>query len=236
MDETVLEILKENYPKRAMELTEGYGLVNIIYEDLINDLINDTQMLQENKLYDEVIELINMQKNINNLIEKNIEIIEALEVNSDIDMTEDEEIDNKAFETPDYEEYAVNSRTPHNLYENFKHKRPHAFELNDKYVEVSTWRDMLIKTAEYLHKQDPKIFESFVTDKSMNGKKRANFTKNRNVLRKSERVNGTKIYMETNKSSTSIKQLIMKMLKKYGISISSFTIYLRADYTELHKN
>jgi uncharacterized protein YeeX (DUF496 family) len=42
------------------------------------------------------------------------------------------------------------------------------------------------------------------------------------------------IYVETNMSSNSIRNIIIKMLKEYNIKISDFKLYFRADYTNMN--
>jgi ribose 5-phosphate isomerase RpiB len=44
-----------------------------------------------------------------------------------------------------------------------------------------------------------------------------------------------KIYVETNQSANSLRNLIVKMLKEFNLKISDYKIYFRADYTELNK-
>ena len=44
-----------------------------------------------------------------------------------------------------------------------------------------------------------------------------------------------KIFVETNISSNGIRNLISKLLKQYGFKTNEFKVYLRADYSELHK-
>lgn len=61
------------------------------------------------------------------------------------------------------------------------------------------------------------------------------FRKNKGDLRKPKLV-GNKIYVETNISSNGIRNLLLKLLKKYGYKTNEFKVYLRADYTELHTN
>lgn len=46
---------------------------------------------------------------------------------------------------------------------------------------------------------------------------------------------GGGIYIETNMSANSIRNLILKLLKEFSIPTNSFNVYLKADYTSLNK-
>lgn len=54
-------------------------------------------------------------------------------------------------------------------------------------------------------------------------------------MRKAELIQGTDIYVTTNLSANNIRNIIQKMLRKYGIPLSEYKIYLKADYTALHE-
>lgn len=69
----------------------------------------------------------------------------------------------------------------------------------------------------------------------MNGKKRNYFSLTGNNIRVPKKLQSVDIYVETNLSANSIKQIIIKMLKKYQVKLTEFIVYYRADYTELSK-
>ena len=82
--------------------------------------------------------------------------------------------------------------------------------------------------------KDCVIFELFLNDKSMNGKKLKYFSKDENELRSPRRIGNTDIFVMTNMSANQIRTLISSMLRKYKINLSECKIYLRADYSSLH--
>lgn len=53
-------------------------------------------------------------------------------------------------------------------------------------------------------------------------------------MRSVQLIKGADIYITTNLSANSIRNLIIKCLKKYNMKISDFKIYFRADYSDLH--
>lgn len=53
-------------------------------------------------------------------------------------------------------------------------------------------------------------------------------------MRKPVKLKNHDIYIETNMSANSIRNLLVKLLKRYEIKITDYQIFLRADYTDLH--
>lgn len=135
---------------------------------------------------------------------------------------------------PNYEDYYVDTDIPHSLYENLAHKRPFAFQLNQNKYEVKTWIEVLVKTSEFLISNNAEIFAQFEKDPKMNGKKSKYFSKDTVGLRKPVKLNGIELFMETNMSANSIRNLIVKMLQRYNYKSADFTLYFRADYSSLH--
>ena len=139
-------------------------------------------------------------------------------------------------EIPDYNQYTVDKNIEYSLYENFTHKRPYAFKLlDDRLIRVKTWQEMLIKVCENLMKVDNEKIIRFEELEHMNGKKKKYFSSKPKGMRNPKRV-ANKIYVETNQSANSIRNLLIKILKEYGLKTGDLKIYLRADYTEINKD
>lgn len=246
MKNNTINFIRENNEKRTIELNECFKLTNKVLENTLKDLILNAQKLQKARDYGSVIESIKIQEDINDLIEFNTNIINELkfetqseeqienenseysEENNEVDSDNNDDIS-------DYDEYSVDINEPHSLYEDFRHKRPYAFEMNGKMTKISTWREMLISTCNLLYKLNPKIFKSFVSDKSMSWGNTYNFAKDKSLLREATLVKGSRVYIETNKDSIAVRQLVIKMLKKYELDISEYKVYLRADYSSKHQ-
>lgn len=136
---------------------------------------------------------------------------------------------------PNYDEFLVDSTVSHTLTEDYTHKRPAAFSLKGKNAEATEWKHIFVKTCQELVDIDREVFENFIFDKTIQGKKVSYFSKNSSSVRKAESVQGTDIYVTTNLSANQIRNIIQKMLLKYRIPQSDYKIYLRADYTPLHE-
>ena len=98
-------------------------------------------------------------------------------------------------------------------------------------------RDLLVKVCEVLAQRDLKKFEGFIDDVTMKGTKRAYFGKKsvyESGFYKNMKVPGTKVYVWTNMNCNQMRNVMKKMLKKYGIDFNELKIYLKADYKDLH--
>ncbi len=92
---------------------------------------------------------------------------------------------------------------------------------------------MLIKVCENLIEVDEEKIIGFEDLKHMNGKKKY-FSVKPKGMRNPKRV-ANKIYVETNQSANSIRNILIKILKECGFKTGDLKIYLRADYTEINK-
>lgn len=90
----------------------------------------------------------------------------------------------------------------------------------------------MLKSVKYSAEKDPVKFKTFVNDKSMQGKKVSYFCNNQKGIREPRHVKGTDIYLMTNMNANRIRNIIVKMLRRYDVKINDFKIYLRADYTQ----
>ncbi|MFA6815009.1 MAG: hypothetical protein WCQ87_03815 [Parabacteroides sp.] len=238
----VLDKLKEEFPDKAIDISECLELLREIINDSIEAIGDRINTAVTNRNFDGVTQYSDMAEEINRYEKKIEEFIDMLEVER-IDMLEveridvpgetEEEVEKKTI--PNYAEYVVDSRVEHTLYENFTHKRPAAFKINDhKLIEVKTWQDVLVKTSEILMSIDGKKFISFENSSEMNGKKKKYFSRKSSDLRKAGNIDG-KIFIEMNQSGNAIRNLIVKMLKKYGFKINGYKVYFRADYSNINE-
>ncbi len=226
--------LKENLPDKAIDISESL--------ELLKETINDTMEVIAAKVNEAIlVRDLEKMKQYSGLVEqghdyevKIEEIIKILDV-EELDVKEEvnENVDNKVI--PNYDEYTVDNNVEHSLYENFTHIRPFGFKINNsRLIQGTTWQEVLIKTSEILFNKDRTKFFSFESNKNMNGKKNKYFCCKTEGIRKPELV-ANSIYIETNMSGNAIRNLIIKMLKQYGIKLSDYKVYFRADYSSLNK-
>lgn len=219
MNKKIISALK-NYDKSG-ELKSNLIATNNSLEKITKKLIAETQNLQKNKKYQEVIELIEAQKSLSQFIERNEEIIDEIE---------DSPITEATY--PLTEDFCIDPDKPFDLNQDFRFTKPYAFQINKDIVEVSSWREVLIETANYLNRLNPDIMQSFIEDKSMHWGDTFNFATDKNSLRNPALIENSNIYIETSKTSNAVRQLVKKMLDKYEIDFNNYNIFLRADASE----
>ena len=123
----------------------------------------------------------------------------------------------------------------HTLYEDFTHKRPIAFEINNKIYNVRDWKEMLLETCNIMAGINKNIIIDFPNNARKNGKKVTYFAyKESDIVRPPRKIQSLDLYVSINHSANSIRNIIMNILREYKISLSDFKVYLRADYSELH--
>ena len=235
MDFKIFEFLGQEAPNSIYDIRESLDLlmgsidsaIDLVGEKVSN-FYGDRNFKKVQELTENVEELNSIVKNLENIIIDLGNIID----NTSICKEEDKETDK---EIPNYKDYLVDTEVEHNLYEDLTYKRPCAFKIEEQKFEVKDFKGCLVETINYLAKKNPNIVRSFVNDPKMNGKKVIYFSnKKLPTMRSPREVKGANIYIETNLSANGIRNLLIKVLKKYNIKLSDYKIYFKADYSDLH--
>ena len=233
----VLQILKTEFPNKAIDLSESLELIKEVLNDTmnaINQKSNDAFVKRDftsRRQYDDMAIFIHeYEQQIDQFVATiGVDAVDLLNDDEDTD----EEAERKKI--PNYADYIVDNNVEHTLYENFTHKRPFAFRINEKQiVEVKTWQEMLKKIVELLISLDSSKFLAFEHARGMNGKKNKYISVKSESMRKPQLILN-QVYIETNMSGNGIRNLILKMLKAYGFKATDYKVYFRADYTEINK-
>lgn len=238
LNNDLIKAICELYPNKAHDIGESISLMNIVLEELLNIINQDISKKLVIMNHEIATKLVELHKKVSDEFELNREICELIESSISVDLIDDlfvQTYEEEKRNIPNYGDYVVDQTVPHTLFEDFEHKKPIGFKLNDKIVEASNWANVLQLTCELLYNIDPKIFNSFIGDGNMNGKKRSYFSYSEDNIRKPKKLKCAQIYIEINLSANSIKQIIIKMLKKYKIRLTDYIVYFRADYTEIGK-
>ena len=224
-------IIKEFFPEKAVELSETLELLRDTMDDTRQDIKKLLDLLYDQGQHDEMIPHIQLAAAILEYMGRVQEVQAALELEEQVMVENDTEEEPGL---PNYQAYAVDSQVVHNLHEDFTYTRPAAFEFKGERVEVRTWQQMLIKTCEMLMALDRERFVNFENDPTMRGRKTKLFSTNPANIRNPHKLQDSELYVETNLSANSMRNLIIKMLQKYNLKPSEFKVFLRADYTSLH--
>lgn len=238
--EELMSLIKEQFPKNAIEIKECLMLLSESIDCTISDIQKASDSAYRDRKFDRIEELVKVAKSINGVQASVDNYINNLELDDLTDEVEvigqqdnEQEIENRKL--PNYSYYIVDCDIPYGLYEDFTHKCPAAFSISGNKFEARQWKDVLVLTCEELVKRDTQRFLGFCTDPSMQGKKANYFLNNSEGMRKPVKLKNLDIYIETNMSANQIRNVIAKLLRKYGIRITDYIIFLRADYTDLHK-
>lgn len=237
----IIDTVKTNYSSDAKDLSEALDLVSLALDGLydnstnkINDLMAKRKMSEAKDLMDFPEIVLNIQGQIDEYSSLLSEEDEQDEIINEA--TTDEETEKR--DLPNYEEYQVDAAIPHSIDEDFTHTKACGFSINGNYYDANNMRDVLIQTCGIFADTDLNKMESFLKDPTMKGRKVSYFGTKQVVedfTVKNEAIPGTDIFVWVNLSCNHIRNIIRKMLKKYGYKRDDFKIYLRADYSDLHK-
>lgn len=230
----LLKNIKNEFPDKAIDIIEGLELLRMVIDETVETIGEKVNESFSEKQYDKLPYYSKLAEEMETYEKKMKEVIDILDI-EDLELESEEEVDEEK-EIPDYDKYTIDKNIEYSLYENFTHKRPYAFKLlDDRLIRVKTWQEMLIKVCERLIEVDEKKIIGFEELEHMNGKKKKYFSSKSKGMRNPKRV-ANKIYVETNQSANSIRNLLIKILKEYGLKTGDLKIYLRADYTEINKD
>lgn len=229
-----IDFLKNEFPNKAIDISESLQLLNETLSSTMEDINTKLNEAFAERDFQSMEKYSLIAKETHEYELKIGEIIDFIDM-EELQIQDEiyEEIDKKAI--LNYDEYKVDHNVEHTLYDDFTHKRPYAFKINEyQLTKIKTWQDMLINTCEILIGLDEEKLLKFENNKAMNGKKKKYFSISPNQMRNPKMVSN-KIYVETNQSANSIRNLIIKLLKEYEIKISEYKVFFRADYTNITK-
>ena len=231
----ILNIIKDDFPDKSIDISESLGLLMDTIDDIMNRINDKMGQAYLNRDFLTAEKYITLGKSINFYENKVDEVINFTRIEENKANKEDESENDNIKSLPNYEEYLVDNKVEHTLYENFTHIRPFGFRIDgEELIEVKTWQEVFLKTCELLLYKDEKKFLQFENKPNMNGKKNKYFSVSVKGMRKPEMISN-KIYVETNMSSNSIRNIIVKMLREYDIKVNDFKLYFKADYTNINK-
>lgn len=231
------EYVRDNFSEKSNELVDALDLVNMVFDEIYDDIdtkireyLNQRNIKGSQELHPFCETILEIKDMVNeySLLFANEENVE------DEDMEEDKERKN----LPDYASCVIDSTIPHTLYEDFTHTKACGFEFNGIKYDAKNMRDVMVTLCEILANEDKNKMISFIDDSTMQGRKAPYFSNKLIVednINKNEKVGDLDVYVWVNLSCNQIRNVIRRILKKYNYKFDDFKIYLRADYTDLHK-
>lgn len=227
----VYAYLSENEPETAQNLLYYSEMLKTCLDEAVSTLKNRMKMAIDNDDYDEIDRLKIYRVKLNEYKEQ---IDEYLDYNTDSNISlVHENISEKS--SVDYSEYAVDRDIKHSLDEDFTYKRISGFMLEETKYIADNWQDALVKICALLAQKSGVLFRKMMSSEEFKGKKRKIFYQE-SIAKINKKIPDTDYYVLVNINANSIVKIIGKMLLYFEISPSSFYVYLRADYTGLHKD
>lgn len=235
--EKLISFLKNEFPKDAFDIQECLDLLNQCIEGCVKNIKDAFNTAIDKRDYQRLTNLSEMLKSIDKVQGKLGEYSNLLQIDNDIEeeIIQKENLKDESKELPSYDSLQVDQNMPYTLYDDYTYKKPAGFEVFGLRYDAKDWKEMFVKICEILAEKDPMTFKTFVNDKSMQGRKVSYFCKDQKDIRSPKHVKGTDIYIMTNMSANQIRNVIERMLRRYDIKINDFKIYLKADYTVMHK-
>ncbi len=232
----LINFLKKDFQHHLDEIGVALDLFIYSLNEAADACSQRGNELSKSKEYDAAIEFIKKASELHEIAKKMQEYMDILQLEDVARVSEDEILEDIEKKYPNYSEYEVDHTYVHNLHENFTHKRPYAFELKGHKIYANEWKNMFVETCNILAGLDRSLISSFPDNPRFNGRKSIYFTFDKpELMRSPKKLKDMDLYVETNFSANDIRNLIIKMISYYKIPLSEYKIYLRADYTELHR-
>ena len=235
----LVNYINDNLSNKASDIADALELVGLVFDDIYDSIADEAKRNIDLQNLPEASSILKLSNDVLN-IKKDIENTKVLFVDeSEEENIIEEELNiDKNHTYIDYENYSVDNTIAHTLYEDYTFTRPCAFELREVKYGVNSMRDVLIKLCEILLEENPEKIKKFVDDPTMKGRKNSYFSSYEvveNGQSKNIKLNNSDVYVWVNMSCNQIRNVIRKILTKFKINISDFKIFIRADFTELHK-
>lgn len=106
-------------------------------------------------------------------------------------------------------------------------KKPISFEIDGQKFNVKSWKEILIKTLEYLSEIDLSIVKSFTQDNDFQGRERRIISTNKDDMRNPAKLKDG-IFVETNLSANSILANIKLICEKFNLENDDFIYYVKS--------
>ena len=216
--------LQDIFPNYAEEILRGLFLLNDGLEKTKESIGNiPYKILKENNNLDKITD---MENKIDDLLKS----ISALGI--DITAYQDSSDKRDDVKSKSIDSSISDQPIDENLFQkmDFTGTKPIKFKLLGEEREITSWKDLFFFTCEYLSLLDRGIFDEFVHNPEFRGRTRWYFSYDKKQISTPELINNTNIYAEKNLPANIIRDLLVRMFKRYKIKESGFQVYLKSRY------
>lgn len=122
------------------------------------------------------------------------------------------------------------SRECHYLSEDLKYTKPDCFKIGEKEYQVESWKDLFVKTCQYLYNENPELFMECIEKGFFSF-----FSKEEADLNRAKLIEGTGVYFDYSLSVERFCNTILFFLGKYRIPEKSYKIYIKKKHKTIEK-
>jgi len=125
---------------------------------------------------------------------------------------------------------SLDRRLPHGLDEDYRYKRPAIFTLNGvPFDGTNTWSQVYETLCRHLAALKPAVFDNLPDNPDFTSTKNNRYFSREASDLRIARDFGRGVFAETNLSANQIRDNIKRLLSAFGLSESTFVVYLRED-------
>ena len=226
------EFLNSEYPEESKELAEAFDILVMSLEDVYNSVAVSMESNIASKELDRTEDLNSVLKQLDSLQKsfKNCSImLSGTQVIQDEATEGGLSVDQEKIKLIDNAQHYFGSCTMHSLRKDFTNTKLLGFDLKGVNYKEKSMKGVLVKLCELLAKENESKLLSFIGDPAMNGSKNPYFSEDKitkDGIDKNQQVLDLPLYVWVNHSCNQIRDIIVKILIKFGISRNEFHIYL----------
>lgn len=204
MDRNITKYIIKNFPSMSIEIKDSLNSLSNTLENTI-DFIEDesTDVVKNSRAFELSQNHRNISISVYGIVKQINEYIKWMEEESGTNEELKDNEDNEDKPNIKAEEITSEYGESKEIYENFSKKEPVAFKLEEYFVKVNGWNDLIVKTADTLIK---------------------NFKENKESLKV---VYQDMEVIDEKSTENELRNTVIDMLNEYNIYLKSFIVFIK---------
>lgn len=121
------------------------------------------------------------------------------------------------------------------LQDDFTFTKPKGFKfLDEKYIQVHSFKDLYIEILRILYRKDPILLKSVINKSRFNGSKKAYFSTDKKQLGKPIEIDND-FYCESHFNTQQIRNMLIRIFKLFSLNEEDLIIYIRLDHKRKYR-
>lgn len=234
------DLLKAYSPAHFMDICASLKALSNELEYTKSALSSSLMAAQNRDDFSRAREILNIQEELSQRIANINSLLIDEDTDSPAEAPEENHYDgyestNGSRELIDYSQYSMDDTVAYNIADaDVTFKRPAAFSFKGKRYPVTKWKTMYVQICSLLYKENPKTLYSMINEGKRPGQRRIKMSLNKADLHSPAKIEGSNIWVETNRSADNIRSFILTLLKRYQLPSDAVKVYFRRDYAALH--